>query len=270
MDALQGGPVRRRRRRAARRRPGRAPPRARAPRRPRPRSGPASRRRSSRPARGWSARCRAPRRGCGAPRRWPRPSARAGSAKSVPASAACSATRQASSTPGRNSWAKARCPDAGWSPSVPGCGQCPVTDPTTAGTRREPASTSAPWSTTSGLSPGESIRKTLTMSGVWWPSGRSPSRMTEVLDCSPDSTREVRTCTSVPQLGCGTPATDSSTAPVTFEDCGPHPALDELEQLGGVDRVVRRRRRPTGDRAPSAPSCRRGRGRRCRAARRGR
>ena len=42
--------------------------------------------------------------------------------------------------------------------------------------------------------------------------------MTEVLDCSPDSTREVRTCTSVPQLGCGTPATDSSTAPVTFED----------------------------------------------------
>ena len=56
------------------------------------------------------------------------PSARAGAAKSVPASAACSATRQASSTPGRNSWAKARCPDAGWSPSVPGCGQCPVTD----------------------------------------------------------------------------------------------------------------------------------------------
>ena len=36
------------------------------------------------------------------------PSARAGPAKSVPASAACSATRQASSTPGRNSWAKAR------------------------------------------------------------------------------------------------------------------------------------------------------------------
>ena len=51
MDALQGGPVRRRRRRAARRRPGRAPPRARVPRRPRPRSGRASRRRSSRPAR---------------------------------------------------------------------------------------------------------------------------------------------------------------------------------------------------------------------------
>ena len=42
--------------------------------------------------------------------------------------------------------------------------------------------------------------------------------MTDVLDCSPESTREVRTCTSGPQLGCGTPTTDSSTAPVAADD----------------------------------------------------
>ena len=39
-------------------------------------------------------------------------------------------------------------------PPRPGAASCPVTAPTTAGTRREPASTSAPWRTTSGLSPG--------------------------------------------------------------------------------------------------------------------
>ena len=241
-----------------------------APRRPRPRSGHASRRRSSRPARGSWARCRARRPGCGAPR--PSPPRAHGPARR----SRCPPRRRAAPRarrprrPGRNSWAKARCPDAGWSPSVPGCGQCPVTDPTTAGTRREPASTSAPWRTTSGFSPGESIRKTLTMSGVWWPSGRSPSRMTEVLDCSPESTREVRTCTSGPQLGCGTPATDSSTASGHLRGLRPAPGPAPARAAGRRRRGRAGRRRPSGARAPSAPSCRRGRGRRCRAARRGR
>ena len=47
-----------------------------------------------------------------------------------------------------------------------GSGHCPATDPTTAGTRREPASTSADWRTTSGFSPADSIRNTLTMTGT--------------------------------------------------------------------------------------------------------
>ena len=103
----------------------------------------------------------------------------------------------------------------------------------------EPASTRAPWRTTSGLSPGDSIRKTLTMRGVWWPSGRSQSRMTEVLDCSPDSTARGA------DVHLRAPAGLRHTGDRLLDGVRPrrrlrpHPALDELEQLGGVDGVVR-------------------------------
>jgi hypothetical protein len=109
------------------------------------------------------------------------------------------ATRQASRVPGRNAPAKARWTVASTiespiarRPSVPGAAS---SSRARSGTNRsQPACASAVCRTTSGLSPGESARKSLTMSGRDRPAS-SPERtcastMIEVLDCSPARTRD--------------------------------------------------------------------------------
>ena len=241
MDALQGGPVAS----AAASQHGVDGAahvlERRAPRRRRPRSGRASRRRSS-SACSWRGRLGAERLGEGAVHLGGGLARARGPARRSrcrpPRRAARPARRPR--RPGRNSWAKARCPDAGWSPlgarvrPVPGR---PTRRPRAPGASRRRRA--RPGATTSGFSPGESIRKTLTMSGVWWPSGRSQSRMTEVLDCSPDEHPRGA------HVHLGAPARLRHTDDRLVDGSGRrrrrglHPALDELEQLGGVDRVVR-------------------------------
>ena len=68
-----------------------------------------------------------------------------------------------------------------------------------------------------------------------------------MLDCSPDSTRELRTCRSAPSTTGAVRATTAGSDGVGLATGLGHRLLeDQLEQLGGVDRVVRRRRRPSG------------------------
>lgn len=64
-------------------------------------------------------------------------------------------------------------------------GQLPRSAPYTAGTRLLPAAERASWVVTSGLSPWCRTRNTFTMTC----SPASVSQMTEVFDCSPESTR---------------------------------------------------------------------------------
>ncbi len=118
------------------------------------------------------------------------PRSRARAVKSCPPAAATSATRQASSTPGMNSCAKARCPCS--RPDPPGASQVPLRWPRARGTRSEPSRVRADCTTTSGLSPCWSVRKTLTISGsAGSPSASTMRQMIEVLDCSPVSTAEL-------------------------------------------------------------------------------
>src|SRR6185437_12173615 len=84
----------------------------------------------------------------------------------------------------------ARCPDTA-DPSARV--QDPSIQPHGVGTRVLPAAARADWTTTSGLAPPYSVRKSLTMTGG------SPSTITLVLDCSPESTCER------PSTGTGTP-----------------------------------------------------------------
>ena len=249
---------------------GRGRPRARAPRRPRPRSGPASRRRSSPPARAWSARCRAPRRGCACTSAVASPSSRAGSVKSVPASAACSATRQASSTPGQELLGEGEVPGCRWSPSVPGCGQCAGDRPDDRG---HPAR--------AGVDERALHDDVGVLAGLQHPEDLDDERgVVAVGQVAVEDDRGVGLLAGQHARGAhvhlGAPArlrhtgdglarrrrTPSTTRPA------PGPAR---ARAAGRRRPGRAgRRRPSGGRARCAPSCRPGRGRRCRAARRGR
>ena len=93
------------------------------------------------------------------------PSACARSEKSSPDAAARSATRHASSTPGRNSWANASDPLVDCRGS-PGSGHWPSIEPMARGTRGEPAAASAVCSSMSGLRPACTWRKTLQITGT--------------------------------------------------------------------------------------------------------
>ncbi len=136
------------------------------------------------------------------------PRARARSVKSVPVLAASSATRQASRTSGRNSWANARWPRTSCPLSV----QRPRSEPRGLGTSVEPASARAVCTVTSGLSPADSTRNTLTINGAGAPSASSAVTMIEVLDCSPDRTLALRMATR-PTPSTGLPCAPVSTLP---------------------------------------------------------
>ena len=97
------------------------------------------------------------------------PRARARSLKSSSRATASAATRQASSTPGRNSWANARCPTA-VPPGRRSSGHSPETWPNGLGTSVEPPRARADCTTTSGLSPWCRTRNTLQINGCGTPS----------------------------------------------------------------------------------------------------
>ena len=163
------------------------------------------------------------------------PSSRADSVKSSAAVAARSATRQASSTPGRNRWAKTRWPRTR-SPDV-GSAHSPATEPTVCGTCVEPASVSADWTTTSGFSPGWRERNTLAMTGfVGSPSASTTWHTTEVLDCSPRRTAEDA---RPDDLGVDRVSGDGGVGGVALRlGLRLGLALDERQQLGDEDLVV--------------------------------
>jgi len=76
---------------------------------------------------------------------------------------------------------------------------CLDAEPMVAGTWVEPASVSADWTVTSGLSPACRVRKTLMMIGsAGSPAGSRTVQMIEVLDCSPRSTLEETSVTCGP------------------------------------------------------------------------
>ncbi len=108
------------------------------------------------------------------------PSSSASVVKGRPATAAASASRQASWLPARNSVATARWPRQGCSSTT----HSPETQPATRGTARTPARDSAEVTSTSGFGPSLRTRNSLTING----SGASAPMTTEVFDCSPERT----------------------------------------------------------------------------------
>ena len=144
------------------------------------------------------------------------------------------------------------------------------TVPTMVGTRVDPASDSAPCTTTSGFSPGWSIRNTLQINGFGAPSpSRVQSKMTEVLDCSPDSTLDGGQQRLGRHDGCrGTRRRARRCRTRRRPGVRPAPAPGRAAARRRRGRAGRRR--PSACRGRSAPSSRRGRAGRPRAARRGR
>ena len=196
----------------------------------------ASRRRSPRPARGSWAPCRAPRPGCGAPRRSP-PRGR-GPGREVGA---------------RLGGVQRHAPgvlDAG--EELLGEGQVPGCRLVALGARVRPLSghRTDDGRPRAGVDEGAleydvrvvawgSIRNTLTMSGVWCPSGGRSRGSRRCWTARPRARARCGRAPRGPSRAAAPPATAPPRRPGDLEVLRPHPALDDLEELGGVDRVVR-------------------------------
>ena len=148
------------------------------------------------------------------------PRARAGPVKSSPASTARNATRHASSTPGRNSWAKrevpGRRPPVGQrplGPHRPDDGGHPATPRLDEGALEDDVGVVAVVQHPEHLGDDRDLR-----AGLLGP--RHASRITDVLDCSPLRTREARTRRRCGHRAWGMPVTRSSTVSDSAEDWG--------------------------------------------------
>ena len=154
------------------------------------------------------------------------------------------ATRQASSTPGRNSWAKARCPCAGAAGAAL-VGHSPETWPN--GRRHQRRARRGPARTARrrrgsrrGAGRGTPCRST----ACGAPSAVAVSQMIEVLDCSPRSTRDATTVSAgLPGCRCPRAARGCRRRPRTPPDVSASMLCSERP---------RRRRGRAGRRRPSA------------------
>ena len=216
----------------------------------------ASRRGRRRPAPGSWGSCRGRRRGWRGPRRWPRRALGRGAVKSSPASPARSATRQASSTPGQELLAEREVARRGGVALGRRVGPVAGDGTDDGGHARRAGIDERTLEDDVGVVAGrehpEDLDDERYRARRRRPRRRGSPRCSTALPRAPGRSA---TRTSRRQLGWGTPATSSSTASDCSRGRRPHPALDELEQLGGVDGVVRGVVDPPRGRAPSARSC---------------